>query len=194
MHYAQGENNAADPKGKTSTPGLPTRSSALGPRNLSSQPSRPRNFFPLKGATCSRLRARASLAPMRSARELSVKSGYFGFPNLPPPSHETPIHKTREVCDHRSQAVPAEKRKHDSSARIVTEKYRKNGETWILRYRVTASDGRRVENTIPVGLLRDFPKEKDAWREVDKLGLAVRINEAPCPGRIRSMLFVSTIS
>jgi integrase len=54
-----------------------------------------------------------------------------------------------------------------------------------LRYRVTASDGRRVENTIPVGLLRDFPKEKDAWREVDKLGLAVRINEAPCPGRIR---------
>ena len=40
-------------------------------------------------------------------------------------------------------------------------------------------------DTIPVGLLRDFPKEKDAWREVDKLGLAVRINEAPCPGRIR---------
>ena len=51
-----------------------------------------------------------------------------------------------------------------------------------MRYRVTASDGRRVENTIPVGLLRDFPTEKDAWREVDKLGLAVRINEAPYPG------------
>jgi integrase len=67
----------------------------------------------------------------------------------------------------------------------LQRKYRKNGETWILRYRVTASDGRRVENTIPVGLLRDFPKEKDAWREVDKLGLAVRINEAACPGRIR---------
>ena len=67
----------------------------------------------------------------------------------------------------------------------LQRKYRKHGETWILRYRVTASDGRRVENTIPVGLLRDFPKEKDAWREVDKLGLAVRINEAPCPGRIR---------
>ena len=65
------------------------------------------------------------------------------------------------------------------------EKYRKNGETSILRYRVTASDGRRVENTIPVGLLRDFPTEKDAWREVDKLGLAVRINEAPTPGCIR---------
>ena len=55
----------------------------------------------------------------------------------------------------------------------------------MLRYRVTRSDGRRVENTMPVGLVRDFPKEKDAWREVDKLGLAVRINEAPCPGRMR---------
>ncbi len=62
---------------------------------------------------------------------------------------------------------------------------RKEGATWVLRYRVTASDGRRVENIMQVGPLRDFPKEKDAWREVDKLGLLVRINEAPCPGRIR---------
>jgi len=62
---------------------------------------------------------------------------------------------------------------------------RKDGDTWVLRFRVMGPDGRRVENTIPVGLVRDFPKEKDAWREVDKLGLAVRINEAPCPGRIR---------
>jgi len=57
---------------------------------------------------------------MRSARELSVKSGYFGFPNLPPPSRKTPIHKTREVCDHLAQAV-AEKRKHDSSSRMVAK-------------------------------------------------------------------------
>ena len=62
---------------------------------------------------------------------------------------------------------------------------RKEGETWVLRFRVTGTDGRRVENIMPVGLVQDFPKEKDAWREVDKLGLRVRINEAPCPGRIR---------
>jgi len=62
---------------------------------------------------------------------------------------------------------------------------RREGETWVLRYRVTHSDGRRVENIVPVGLVRDFPKEKDAWREVDKLALLVRINDAPCPGRIR---------
>ena len=55
----------------------------------------------------------------------------------------------------------------------------------MLRHRVTASDGRRVENIMQVGLVRDFPREKDAWREVDKLGLLVRINEAPCSGRIR---------
>jgi integrase len=62
---------------------------------------------------------------------------------------------------------------------------RKEGDIWVLRYRVTGMDGRRVENTLPVGMVRDFPKEKDAWREVDKLGLLVRINEAPCPARIR---------
>ena len=62
---------------------------------------------------------------------------------------------------------------------------RKEGDTWVLRYRVTRVDGRRVENTMPVGLVRDFPTEKDAWHEVDKLGLPVKINEAPCPGRTR---------
>jgi len=55
----------------------------------------------------------------------------------------------------------------------------------VLRYRVARADGRRVENTVPVGLVSDFPKETDAWREVDTLGLLVRINDAPAPGRIR---------
>jgi integrase len=62
--------------------------------------------------------------------------------------------------------------------------HRKAGKTWVLRYRVTQADGRRAENTLPVGLVRDFPKEKDAWREVDRLGLLVRINDLP--GDIRT--------
>src|SRR5271157_5836567 len=62
---------------------------------------------------------------------------------------------------------------------------RKEGETWVLRYRVTKADGRRVEHTMPVALVRDFPKEKDAWREVDKLGLLLRINDDPGDVRIR---------
>ena len=62
---------------------------------------------------------------------------------------------------------------------------RKEGESWVLRYRVTNAEGRRVENILPVGLVRDFPTEKSAWREVDKQGLLVRVNEAPAQGRIR---------
>lgn len=63
---------------------------------------------------------------------------------------------------------------------------RKDGDIWMLRYRVATADGRRVEHGLPVGLVRDFPSEGAAWREVDKLGLLVRVNsDAPCPGRIR---------
>lgn len=62
--------------------------------------------------------------------------------------------------------------------------HRKAGETWVLRYRVARADGKRVENTMNVGLVRDFPKEKDAWREVNRLGLLVRINDEP--GNIRT--------
>ena len=61
---------------------------------------------------------------------------------------------------------------------------RKEGDTWVLRYRVTNTEGRRVENTTTIGLVRDFPSEKAAWREVDKLALGLRINETPAAGRI----------
>jgi hypothetical protein len=45
---------------------------------------------------------------------------------------------------------------------------RKEGETWVLRYRVTLADGRRVEHNVPIGLVAVLPKESDAWREVDR--------------------------
>jgi integrase len=61
---------------------------------------------------------------------------------------------------------------------------RKEGEAWVLRFRVTNAEGRRVEHTFPVGLVSTFPKERDAWREVDRVGLGVRINEAPTAGRV----------
>ncbi len=61
---------------------------------------------------------------------------------------------------------------------------RKEGSIWVLRFRVTNAQGRRVENTLPVGLVRDFPTEKAAWREVDKLGLLLRVNDIPETGRI----------
>ena len=62
---------------------------------------------------------------------------------------------------------------------------RKEGMSWVLRYRTNAADGRRVENTLPVGLVCMFPKERDAWREVDKLGLLARINNEQSGTRMR---------
>jgi len=55
----------------------------------------------------------------------------------------------------------------------------------VLRYRVASADGRRVEHTTPIGLVQQFPKDKDAWREVDRLGILIRINNDGSPGRIR---------
>ena len=54
----------------------------------------------------------------------------------------------------------------------------------MLRYRVTLADGRRAEHNTPVGLVAVLPKESDAWREVDRLGLSVRINDSRGPGRV----------
>jgi integrase len=61
---------------------------------------------------------------------------------------------------------------------------RKKGAIWLLRYRVRARSGRLVENSQPVGLVEDFPKESDARKEVDRLGLLVRINNDAETGRI----------
>jgi integrase len=61
---------------------------------------------------------------------------------------------------------------------------RKEGETWVLRYRVTNAEGERVEHNAPIGLVRDFPKDDDAWREVDRLGLGVRINDTSSSVRV----------
>lgn len=54
----------------------------------------------------------------------------------------------------------------------------------MLRFRVTNPEGRRVEHIEPIGLVQDFPKDDDAWREVDRLGLGVRINDASTPIRV----------
>jgi integrase len=65
--------------------------------------------------------------------------------------------------------------------------HRKEGETWMLRFRVRSADGRWVEGTsLPVGLVLDLPNREDALREVDKQGLLVQINcEAPSASPIR---------
>src|SRR5215469_11792716 len=53
---------------------------------------------------------------------------------------------------------------------------RAEAETWVLFFRTTRrSDGKRVENKVPIGLVKDFPQKSQAWAEVERLHL--HINE-----------------
>lgn len=63
--------------------------------------------------------------------------------------------------------------------------HRQAGDIWVLRYRDNNDDGKRVQRDLQVCLVRDFPKEKDACREVDRLGILLRINAEHLDGRIR---------
>ena len=60
----------------------------------------------------------------------------------------------------------------------VIQKQRANGMTWIYRYQTTRPiDGRRVEHTKVVGLVKDVGKtQAAAWRAVGCLGLDTELN------------------
>ena len=48
------------------------------------------------------------------------------------------------------------------------------GETWVFYFRTTRkSDGKRVENKVPIGLVKDFPDKSSAWAKVQQLHLQV---------------------
>ena len=62
---------------------------------------------------------------------------------------------------------------------------RKSGPTWVLRYYSTrASDGKRVEHTLAVGLVREFPSESSAWAEVQRQHLHEQINKPDFKGKV----------
>jgi hypothetical protein len=51
---------------------------------------------------------------------------------------------------------------------------RSQGQTWVLFFRtVRKSDGKRVENKISIGLVKDFPDKNCAWAEVEKQRLRI---------------------
>jgi integrase len=51
---------------------------------------------------------------------------------------------------------------------------RAQGETWVLFFRTTRqSDGKRVENKIPIGLVRHLPDASNAWTEVERLHVPI---------------------
>ncbi len=50
---------------------------------------------------------------------------------------------------------------------------RAQGETWVLFFRTTRqSHGKRVENKVPIGLVRHLP-EGSAWAEVERLHVPI---------------------
>lgn len=61
----------------------------------------------------------------------------------------------------------------------VSKRRRANGLTWIYRFQTTrARDGKRVENSKPIGLVKDIgTSEAAAWREVGRLGLDIHLNQ-----------------
>jgi hypothetical protein len=51
---------------------------------------------------------------------------------------------------------------------------RSQGETWVLFFRtVRKSDGKRVENKVPIGLVKDFPEKSCVWAEVERQHLHI---------------------
>jgi integrase len=55
---------------------------------------------------------------------------------------------------------------------MTTESRKKAGRVWVYHfYRTRVSDGHRAENTVVLGPLSSFPKERDAWGEVERRGL-----------------------
>lgn len=56
----------------------------------------------------------------------------------------------------------------------LKKEQRKNGETWMLFFRTTReSDGKRVEQKIPVGTVLKFPSKASAWAEVERQQLHI---------------------
>ena len=51
---------------------------------------------------------------------------------------------------------------------------RSQGETWVLFFRtVRKSDGKRVQNKFPIGLVKDFSSKNSAWEEVERQHLQI---------------------
>src|SRR6266481_5880440 len=60
---------------------------------------------------------------------------------------------------------------------------RSHGETWMLFFRtVRESDGKRIENKVPIGLVKDFSGKSAAWAEVERQHL--HINKVDFRGRV----------
>src|ERR1039458_9527387 len=52
---------------------------------------------------------------------------------------------------------------------LTKHQSKRNGMTWVYHfYRDKPETGNRVENTVTIGAVTHFPKQKDAWAEVER--------------------------
>src|SRR5207244_12085001 len=57
----------------------------------------------------------------------------------------------------------------------LKKEMRAQGETWVLFFRTTRqSDGKRVENKVPIGLVRHLTESSSAWAEVERLRVPIK--------------------
>jgi hypothetical protein len=69
---------------------------------------------------------------------------------------------------------------------------RGQGETWVLFFRtVRKSDGKRVENKIPIGLVKDFSDKSCVWAEVERQH--IHINQVDFRGCVRLRIWHITM-
>jgi hypothetical protein len=65
----------------------------------------------------------------------------------------------------------------------LRQETRKTGKVWMLRYfAIRTEDGKRVERTLLVGCVEEFPTKSAAWTEVERQGLTEKINNLTLRG------------
>lgn len=62
---------------------------------------------------------------------------------------------------------------------ITKQDRKKTGPVWVYHWYITKPDsGRKVEHTCVVGAVASFPREKDAWQEIDRRHLQPQPNQS----------------
>src|SRR5215469_6537475 len=69
---------------------------------------------------------------------------------------------------------------------ITKQQRKKNGCVWVYHWYVLKPEtGKKAEHTCVIGVLTDFPSEKDAWREIDRRHLKPQLDRtAIAAGRL----------
>ena len=146
---------------------------------------KPLDSYRNRAAFCLPSPGAASLAHTPSAPALSAQSGSSGCLNLLQPSQHDDPQNPKNALRSDQAASTLERGTMSYQRGSLRKVHHKAGDSWMLRYRMTRADGKRLECRELVGLVSDFPTEKAARREIERRGLLVRINEQALDTRIR---------